>query len=114
MTHDTSDLQSAPAASGLPRRRLLLAAPFSCLLAVPCMAAATPAAVAAPASVPAAPGPLRLGTSTPGGGFSQYGELLQAVLNRRQGRDFLQARPTRGTVENLDLLQRDELDMALI
>lgn len=115
MSRDTSALASTPAPSGLLRRRLLLAAPFFAgIPAVSRMAAAMPAAVAAPASVPATLQPLRLGTSTPGGGFSQYGELLQAVLNRRQGQDLLQARPTRGTVENLELLQRGELDMALI
>lgn len=115
MSCDSSVLGSTPAAQAGLRRRLMLAAPFcSSLLALPRMAAATPAAVAATASATAILRPLRLGTSTPGGGFSQYGELLQAVLNRRQGRDLLQALPTRGTVENLDLLQRGELDMALI
>lgn len=115
MPRDSSVLASPMAAIGLLRRRLLLAAPLCAWLqAVPRMATAMPSAVAAPASVPAALQPLRLGTSTPGGGFSQYGELLQAVLNRRQGREVLQALPTRGTVENLDLLQRGELDMALI
>jgi uncharacterized protein len=115
LSSDSSVLESAPAVPGSLRRRLLLAAPLcSCLLAMPRIASAAPAAGGAPASIPAALRPLRLGTSTPGGGFSQYGELLQAVLNRRQGRDLLQALPTRGTVENLDLLQRGELDMALI
>lgn len=57
---------------------------------------------------------LRLGTSTPGGGFALYGETLASVLNRRAGRTVLQAVPTRGTEENLQRLARGELDAALI
>ena len=115
MSRLTSVPVSAAPGSGLLRRRLLLAAPFcACLPAVPRIAAAAPAAPASAAPTAAALRPLRLGTSTPGGGFSQYGDLLQAVLNRQQRRELLQARPTRGTVENLELLQRGELDMALI
>lgn len=115
MPCDSSIHDSATAAQVGLRRRILLAAPLcACLLTVPRKGASTPSAGAAPASTLAALRPLRLGTSTPGGGFSQYGELLQTVLNRREGRELLQARPTRGTVENLDLLQRGELDMALI
>jgi len=58
--------------------------------------------------------PIVLGTSTPGGGFALYGEMLERVLNRQAGRTLLQARPTRGTAENVTLLQRGELDAALI
>ncbi len=68
-------------------------------------------------TAPAAPAddaPLVLGTSTPGGGFALYGEVLERVLNGRAGRPVLHARPTRGTSENLELLQRGEIDAALI
>jgi uncharacterized protein len=58
--------------------------------------------------------PLRLATSTPGGGFALYGETLQRVLNARTGRELLRAQPTRGTAENLQLLARGEVDAALI
>jgi TRAP transporter TAXI family solute receptor len=58
--------------------------------------------------------PLLLGTSTPGGGFALYGEVLERVLNAHAGRTLLRAKPTRGTTENLDLLRRGELDAALI
>lgn len=95
------------------RRRLLLATPLAFgLLAAPQLALATTAA--APAAAPAAGRLLRLGTSTPGGGFSQYGEVVQDVVNRHHGQPLLQARQTRGTVENLELLQRGDLDMALV
>lgn len=71
---------------------------------------------ATPASTPlaAAAAPLRLGTSTAGGGFALYGETLERLLNAHAGRDLLRARRTRGTVENLDLLRRGELDAALV
>lgn len=105
-------------ATGGVRRRLLLAAPACLGLAALSGLArgqgAAPAASGVPgAAVPGAQ-PLRLGTSTPGGGFSQYGEVLERVLNQRTGTRLLQARQTRGTVENLELLKRGELDMALI
>jgi TRAP transporter TAXI family solute receptor len=58
--------------------------------------------------------PLVLGTSTPGGGFSLYGQTLERVLNARAGRTVLQAVMTRGTTENLTRLRSGELDAALI
>jgi uncharacterized protein len=58
--------------------------------------------------------PIRLGTSTPGGGFSLYGETLERILNDRAGYKLLTARQTRGTAENLELLKKGELDAALI
>lgn len=109
----------------LSRRRLLALPGCWGLTVLPNLAgaqASAPALAPAPAAAglhlpgqaaTAAP-PLRLGTSTPGGGFSQYGELLEQVLNRRTGTRLLQARQTRGTVENLALMARGELDMALI
>ena len=58
--------------------------------------------------------PFVIGTSTPGGGFALYGETLERVLNARAGRTLVRARPTNGTVENLALLGRGEIDAALI
>lgn len=58
--------------------------------------------------------PLVLGTSTPGGGFSLYGQTLERVLNARAGRPVLQAVMTRGTTENLARLRSGDLDAALI
>jgi TRAP transporter TAXI family solute receptor len=86
------------------RRHCLALAAAACL---PVAARATPAA-------DAATGTLRLGTSTPGGGFALYGQTLERVLNQQTGRALLRAVPTRGTAENLQLLQRGELDAALI
>jgi TRAP transporter TAXI family solute receptor len=58
--------------------------------------------------------PLRLGTSTTGGGFSLYGQTLAEVLARQAGRPVLVALPTRGTTENLERLARGELELGLV
>ncbi|GAP34350.1 TAXI family TRAP transporter solute-binding subunit [Piscinibacter sakaiensis] len=92
----------APAAAPRPTRRRLLALAAAGALAGPSRFAAAEAA------------PLRLGTSTPGGGFALYGETLQRLLTAPGGRPLLQARPTRGTEENLALLRAGALDAALV
>lgn len=66
------------------------------------------------ASAWAGDAPLRLGTSTPGGGFALYGQALERVLNARAGRTLLTAVGTKGTNENLQGLASGELDIALI
>lgn len=88
-----------------PARRALLIASAAALLAGRAGRALATTADAAP---------LRLGTATAGGGFAQYGEMLERVLNASAGRVLLQSVRTRGTEENLVLLQRGELDAALI
>ena len=74
------------------------------------------AALLAPAHLRAAApsAPIRLGTSTPGGGFAQYGDQLAQRVNARAGSTVLLAMPTRGTAENLNLLRRGELDAGLV
>lgn len=74
------------------------------------------AALAAGYSVPARAeaAQLTLATSTPGGGFSLYGETLERVLNQRAGRTLLKALPTKGTGENLTLLAQGRVDAALV
>lgn len=93
--------QRPPIVPRCPARRRLLRR----LAALPALAW-LPAAAAEPA--------LRLGTSTPGGGFSLYGETLARVLAARAGRPLVEAIATRGTDENLQRLARGELDAALI
>jgi uncharacterized protein len=90
-----------------PRRRILLQA-----VAV----AAVPPLVAGCAATPRRDDirTIVLGTSTPGGGFALYGATLDAVLNRRAGYPLLKAQTTRGTAENLELLDRGAIDAALI
>lgn len=58
--------------------------------------------------------PFVLATSTPGGGFARYGETLARILDQRAGRSWIEARPTRGTTENLELLKQGTIDAALI
>ncbi len=66
-------------------------------------------------SAPSAdPRPIVLGTSTPGGGFALYGEVLERVLDAHAGRTLLRAQPTRGTTENLARLRDGTIDAALI
>lgn len=94
-----------PTPPRVSRRHLLHAGGSALLLAATGTAQAQ-------AQAPATP--LRLGTSTAGGGFALYGEVLERVLNADAGRTLLQAVPTRGTAQNLDLLARNELDAALV
>jgi TRAP transporter TAXI family solute receptor len=89
------------------RRRSFLALP-ACLLVPTFVDAQTQPATRV------ADRPLVLATSTPGGGFSLYGDMLARVLNQRAGRKLLQTQLTRGTTENLELLQKGTIDAALI
>ena len=95
---------------GLRRRRSLLVCTGAMLLALP----RSPAAAAQTPSTGSGSPLLRLGTSTPGGGFAQYGAALERLLKQADGRPLLQARLTRGTAENLVLLQNGDIDAALI
>ncbi len=95
-----------------PRRRASLILPA--LLFAPRSALAVVMLATDGIDAPHADPPLVLGTSTPGGGFSLYGETLERVLNARAGRPLVRARLSRGSAENLDLLARGEIDAALI
>jgi uncharacterized protein len=55
-----------------------------------------------------------LGTATPGGGFPVYGEAVAAVIN--EGDTTLEVRPqnTKGSAENVPLLEADKLDLGLV
>ncbi len=98
---DTPDAGRNPQSGGtLSRRRAFLALSLGAILSVDVARAADR--------------PFLLGTSTPGGGFALYGETLERVLNRRAGRTSIQAKQTRGTTENLDLLDKGDIDAALI
>lgn len=67
-------------------------------------------------TAPALAGELRvtLGTATPGGGFPAYAEALISVLRQADPGLVIEPRPTGGSVENLDLLRRGVLDLALV
>jgi TRAP transporter TAXI family solute receptor len=57
---------------------------------------------------------LVLGTATPGGGFPLYGDTFAEVLSAREPRLRMSTRNTKGSSENVPLLEARELDLALV
>ena len=55
-----------------------------------------------------------LGTATPGGGFPHYGDALAAVVNETDPSFLIETRNTKGSAENIPLLEQDKLDIALV
>lgn len=58
--------------------------------------------------------PIILGTATPGGGFELYGRVLADVVNRTDASLHVLARTTRGSRQNIPLLEQGTLDVALV
>ncbi|MET0219855.1 MAG: TAXI family TRAP transporter solute-binding subunit [Tardiphaga sp.] len=57
---------------------------------------------------------LSLGTATPGGGFPLYGDAFAAVMNAADPALQLATRNTKGSTENIPLLEAGQLDLALV
>jgi uncharacterized protein len=55
-----------------------------------------------------------LGTATPGGGFPIYGDAVAATLNEVDPTLGVVTRNTKGSTENVPLLEAGELDLALV
>ena len=55
-----------------------------------------------------------LGTATPGGGFPVYGAAFTEVLNAAEPRLQVEAKNTKGSAENVPLLEAGKLDLGLI
>ena len=55
-----------------------------------------------------------LGTATPGGGFPLYGDAVTAVINEVDPSLVLEPRNTKGSTENIPLLEAGKLDIALV
>lgn len=55
-----------------------------------------------------------LGTATPGGGFPVYGAAFTEVLNAAEPRLQIEARNTKGSAENVPLLEAGKLDLGLV
>jgi TRAP transporter TAXI family solute receptor len=55
-----------------------------------------------------------LGTATPGGGFPLYGDALAAAVNATDSSLQIETRNTRGSAENIPLLEESKLDVALV
>ena len=57
---------------------------------------------------------LVLGTATPGGGFPLYGDAFAQVVNAQEPRLKIEPRNTKGSSENVPLLEAGKLDLALV
>src|SRR2546422_6955105 len=54
------------------------------------------------------------GTATPGGGFPVYGAAVADILNETDPTLAVQTRNTKGSTENVPLLEAGQLDLALV
>jgi TRAP transporter TAXI family solute receptor len=57
---------------------------------------------------------ISLGTATPGGGFPLYGDAFAEVMNAADPSLSILPRNTKGSNENIPLLEKGELDIALV
>jgi hypothetical protein len=57
---------------------------------------------------------LSLGTATPGGGFPVYGEAVIAAVRDVDPTLTIEPRNTKGSTENVPLLEKDEIDLGLV
>jgi len=57
---------------------------------------------------------ISLGTATPGGGFPLYGNAFAEVLNEADPTLSIEPRNTKGSTENISLLEAGQLDIALV
>jgi TRAP transporter TAXI family solute receptor len=57
---------------------------------------------------------ISLGTATPGGGFPVYGNAFAEILNAADPALSVEPRNTKGSNENIPLLESDQLDIALV
>jgi uncharacterized protein len=55
-----------------------------------------------------------LGTATPGGGFPLYGGAVADVVNATDRSLLIEPRNTKGSMENIPLLEKGSLDIALV
>ena len=56
---------------------------------------------------------ISLGTATPGGGFPLYGDAFAQVMNEADPTLSIEPRNTKGSTENIPLLEAGQLDIAL-
>ena len=57
---------------------------------------------------------LVLGTATPGGGFPVYGAAFSEMVNAQEPRLRIETRNTKGSAENVPLLEAGKLDLGLV
>ena len=63
---------------------------------------------------PAAKTSVTLGTATPGGGFPVYGDAVVEIVNAADASLVLQPKNTKGSTENVPMLEAGQLDIALV
>jgi TRAP transporter TAXI family solute receptor len=57
---------------------------------------------------------IKLGTATPGGGFPLYGNNFAEVMNAADPTLLIEPRNTKGSNENIPLLEKGDLDIGLV
>lgn len=57
---------------------------------------------------------ITLGTATPGGGFPVYGQAVAETINETDPSLLVEPQNTKGSVENVPLLEAGQLDLALV
>jgi TRAP transporter TAXI family solute receptor len=57
---------------------------------------------------------ISLGTATPGGGFPLYGDAFAGIMNEADPTLSIEPRNTKGSNENIPLLEAGQLDIALV
>ena len=57
---------------------------------------------------------ISLGTATPGGGFPLYGDAFAEIMNAADPTLSIEPRNTKGSNENIPLLEKGELDIGLV
>ncbi len=57
---------------------------------------------------------ISLGTATPGGGFPLYGDAFAEIMNAADPTLSIQPRNTKGSNENIPMLEKGELDIGLV
>ena len=57
---------------------------------------------------------LILGTATPGGGFPVYGDAFADMVNAQDPQLAIQTKNTKGSAENVPLLEANQLDLGLV
>src|SRR3954466_15340862 len=57
---------------------------------------------------------ISLGTATPGGGFPVYGDAFAEIMNQTDPTLSIEPRNTKGSNENIPLLEQGKLDIALV
>ena len=93
-----------------PRRIVVMTMVLAIMTIAPVMAQSDPKAPAMAEETR-----LTLGTATPGGGFPVYGDGLRRDRARRPiPRSPIEARNTKGSAENIPLLEEGKLDIALV